>query len=52
MIISDNKNFIKVACFDKFVLLKSVQLAGKKRLNVEELLRGLRMENFKIKFSN
>ncbi|MDR0371089.1 MAG: methionyl-tRNA formyltransferase [Prevotellaceae bacterium] len=37
-----DKKSIKIASSDGFVLLKSVQLAGKKRMSVEELLRGLR----------
>ncbi len=37
---SDNKTYIKVACKDAWVYLTDLQLAGKKRMNVEDLLRG------------
>ncbi len=40
-IIEENK-IIKIACTDGFVILKSVQAAGKKRMSADEWLRGLR----------
>lgn len=43
IIISDNKN-IEVACNDGIVIIKKLQLPGKKAMNAEEFLRG--MPNF------
>lgn len=37
---SDNKKYIKVACADGWLSLKDIQLEGKKRMGVEEFLRG------------
>lgn len=37
---SDNKSFIKVACSDGFIHLLSLQMQGKKRMDVEDFLRG------------
>jgi methionyl-tRNA formyltransferase len=39
---SDKKTFLKFACKDGYILLKDVQLEGKKRMNVEDFLRGYR----------
>lgn len=41
---TDGKNYIRVAVPDGFVSIRSLQLPGKKRLKVDELLRGFRME--------
>lgn len=38
--VSDGKTFFKIAADDGFVLLKDVQMAGKKRMKIEEFLRG------------
>lgn len=40
---TDGKNYIHVAASDGFVSLLSLQLPGKKRLKVDELLRGFRL---------
>ncbi len=37
---SDDKTFIKVACKDGFIEIKTLQLSGKKRMNTEDFLRG------------
>lgn len=37
---SDGKTKFKIACTDGFVLLKEVQIAGKKRMNIEAFLKG------------
>jgi len=37
---SDGKTFLKVACSDGWLLITDLQLAGKKRMKVEEFLRG------------
>ena len=39
-IISDNKSFLKIACSDGFLHITDLQLAGKKRLEIEPFLRG------------
>ncbi len=41
-VISDEKKYAKVALSDGFIHLKSVQAAGKKRMDIGELLRGMR----------
>jgi len=40
---SDNRNFLKVSATDGFVHLTDVQLEGKKRMAIEEFLRGVRL---------
>jgi methionyl-tRNA formyltransferase len=42
-VVTDGKKFAKIALKDGFLVLKSVQLAGKKRMEIGELLRGMRM---------
>lgn len=37
---TDGKTFFKFACKDGFVLIRELQLEGKKRMNVEDFLRG------------
>jgi len=37
---SDNKKYLKVACLDGFLYILDLQLAGKKRMGVDEFLRG------------
>ena len=39
-IISDNKNYIKVACSDGWIELLEIQMQGKKRMHTEDFLRG------------
>lgn len=41
--VSDNKTFLKFACTDGFILVKEVQLEGKKRMLIEEFLRGVKL---------
>lgn len=40
--LSDGKTFLKFACLDGFICVRDIQLEGKKRMNVEEFLRGFR----------
>ncbi|MES2836955.1 MAG: methionyl-tRNA formyltransferase [Bacteroidota bacterium] len=42
-VISDNKNYLKVAVNSGFINLLDIQLAGKKRLAVQELLKGFKL---------
>jgi methionyl-tRNA formyltransferase len=37
---TDSKTFLKFACKDGFIKLKEVQLEGKKKMNIEDFLRG------------
>ncbi|MEI8086134.1 MAG: methionyl-tRNA formyltransferase [Paludibacter sp.] len=41
-VVSDGKKYAKIALSDGFIQLKSVQIAGKKRMDIGELLRGMR----------
>jgi len=41
-VVTDGKKLAKIALSDGFIILKSVQLAGKKRMEIGELLRGMR----------
>jgi len=43
-IVTDNKHFMKIACDDGLIEIIEIQLAGKKRMKVSELLNGY---NFK-----
>lgn len=43
-IYTDGKTFLKLACADGFILVKELQLEGKKKMNVEDFLRGYRFE--------
>lgn len=45
--ISDGKTYLKVACADGYILLEELQLAGKKRLSIQEFLRGFKPESYK-----
>lgn len=43
--ITDNKTYLKFASTDGLINLKSIQIEGKKRMTIEEFLRGFRFEN-------
>ncbi|NCD67927.1 methionyl-tRNA formyltransferase [Mucilaginibacter agri] len=40
---TDNKTYLKFACTDGYISVKDLQLEGKKRMGVEEFLRGVRL---------
>ena len=40
--VTDHKSFLKFACSDGYVYAKELQLEGKKKMNVEDFLRGFR----------
>ena len=40
-IVTDNKTYIKVACIDGLIAIEELQVAGKKRMAVRDLLLGL-----------
>lgn len=44
-VVSDGKTFLKVACTNGFLHIKELQMAGKKRMLVEEFLRGFKMDS-------
>lgn len=44
-IITDSKQFVKVAVKDGFIHLLELQMAGKKKLNTSEFLRGFSLNN-------
>jgi methionyl-tRNA formyltransferase len=44
-IITDNKNYLKVACKQGFLNIEELQIAGKKKLQVKELLKGYHFQN-------
>ncbi len=41
-VFTDQKSFIKLSCIDGFISINELQLEGKKRMGVEEFLRGFR----------
>jgi len=40
---SDNKTYLKFACTDGYISVTDVQLEGKKRMSIEEFLRGVKL---------
>ena len=40
---TDHKTFMKLACADGYIALKEIQLEGKKKMSIEEFLRGYRV---------
>lgn len=42
--VSDYKHELKVACADGWIVLKDIQLMGKKRMEIDEFLRGFRFK--------
>ena len=45
IVISDSKTFLKVACSNGYIYIKELQMAGKKRMLVEEFLRGFKIDS-------
>lgn len=41
--ISDNKTYLKFACADGYISVLEIQLEGKKKMKVDEFLRGVRL---------
>jgi methionyl-tRNA formyltransferase len=41
--LTDQKTFLKFACTDGFISVTDIQLEGKKRMSVDEFLRGVRL---------
>ncbi|MBN1251178.1 MAG: methionyl-tRNA formyltransferase [Bacteroidales bacterium] len=47
-IVSDNKTYFHIAVNEGFIIIKSIQLEGKKRMKIDEFLRGFDLNNFLI----
>jgi methionyl-tRNA formyltransferase len=45
-IVSDNKNWLKIACGKGSLSILSIQAQGKKRMGISEFLRGFRIRDF------
>ena len=46
---SDGKTFLKIGAANGWVFIKELQLSGKKRMNVEDFLRGAQIKDLRIK---
>ena len=46
-IVTDDKSFLHIACPDGYVDVLTLQMAGKKRMSTQELLRGTSLADFK-----
>jgi methionyl-tRNA formyltransferase len=46
---SDSKTYIKISCLDGIISVKELQLQGKKRMGVEEFLRGFKIHGWNVK---
>jgi methionyl-tRNA formyltransferase len=51
-IFTDNKTYIKVACDDGVVSIEELQVAGKKRMAVRDLLLGYQLQDAKFRLKN
>ncbi|MEI7594553.1 MAG: methionyl-tRNA formyltransferase [Bacteroidota bacterium] len=50
-ILTDQKNYLKIACSNSFLEIKNIQIAGKKAMEVSEFLRGFRFnEKWVVKY--
>jgi len=50
-IITDHKKSLKISINDGFIIIKEIQQSGKKRMNIEEFLKGFQgIENYKLLF--
>jgi methionyl-tRNA formyltransferase len=50
MLVTDQKKWVKIAVKGGFIQLKNIQLAGKKRMSIEDFLRGNSLtEDYKLK---
>ncbi|MCD6201905.1 MAG: methionyl-tRNA formyltransferase [Bacteroidales bacterium] len=47
-IVTDGKTFLDIAVQEGFVSLKEVQLEGRKRMNIQNFLRGIRTEEYHL----
>lgn len=47
-LLTDDRTFLKVAVIDGFISIREVQLAGKKRLSIEDFLRGFDVSDARL----
>ncbi len=47
-LVSDNKNFLKIACGKGFLEILSIQAEGKRRMGISEFLRGFKISGFNV----
>lgn len=45
---TDGKNYLKIACSDGFINIVTLQLEGKKRMNITDFLRGFRISDYSV----
>ncbi len=50
-LLSDGKHFMRIACRDGYITISTLQLEGKKKMNIVEFLRGFRIADFAIAVS-
>jgi methionyl-tRNA formyltransferase len=50
-IVSDGRSFIKIATRDGFISIVNLQLEGKTRMNTVDFLRGFRISDYSVTFS-
>ena len=50
--VSDYKHELKISCQDGWIILKDIQLMGKKRMGIEEFLRGFRFDSCQLTVSS
>ncbi|MCR4829777.1 MAG: methionyl-tRNA formyltransferase [Bacteroidales bacterium] len=48
-IVTDNKKWVKIGVKNGFLSIKSLQMSGKRKISVEEFLRGYNITNWKLK---
>ncbi len=44
-ILTDNKSFLMIGCEDGFINIIEIQIEGKKRMNIEDFLKGFQISN-------
>ena len=45
-IVTDGKNFMKIAVKSGYIVIEELQIAGKKKMHVQEFLRGFQLTNY------
>lgn len=51
-LITDQKNELKISVIDGFIKIKSLQLSGKRKVSVQEFLRGYVVNDWKLVYNN
>ena len=44
-VVTDSKTFLKIAVVDGYIVIEELQLAGKKKMSIQEFLRGFQITN-------